>query len=217
MTGSSLCLQQANQLPRVLDRIAVAIVIEVRPDALRARVSDPLRPHRQFLARVIVPVPALRAVEANVHVAGRLHEFIRKARAAARAEDRAQLSKRAVDVIAPPASMAKLDDVSPLGIERFEHVLQGRARVTKAGRKLKQKAPEARAQDVGDKTKIAYEHLHAAHSLAVRDQLIHFHAVHEAPAPSLSDPRLNRSQRGPAIEGRVQLDRAKLARVMVEP
>src|SRR4051812_3574509 len=103
----------SQQFPRVLDRVSIAIVVKIRPHALRATLFDALRPDREFFRRVIMPIPPLRPVKADVDVVGGFDQLVRETRAARGAENRAGLAERIVHTLVPPAAVSKLNDVAP--------------------------------------------------------------------------------------------------------
>ena len=55
-------------------------------------------------------------------------KFVRKARPAAGAEDRAGLAKRSVNCLIPPAGVTELDDVTPGRVELAENRSEPRLR-----------------------------------------------------------------------------------------
>jgi hypothetical protein len=59
--------QHSPQSYRVFGGMGIVIIIEINPPAFRAAGLDPARPHRQLGLRVIVPIPALRAMQADVN------------------------------------------------------------------------------------------------------------------------------------------------------
>jgi hypothetical protein len=73
---------------------------------------------------VIVPIPAFRAMQANIDFVRRSNEFIWQSRRAAGAEDNACLAKGVVDFLVPPAGVPEFDDVAPRRIELTYDVLE---------------------------------------------------------------------------------------------
>ena len=51
------------------------VVIEIGPDPLRFGILDPLRPGSELIAAVIMPIPSLGAVEADIDVGRRHYQF----------------------------------------------------------------------------------------------------------------------------------------------
>src|SRR4051794_29525170 len=74
------------------------IVIEINPGSFCAACLDPLGPFLEFRIRIIVPVPAGGAVQAQIDVVGCPDQLVRKSRAATRAEDCAGLANAAYTV-----------------------------------------------------------------------------------------------------------------------
>ena len=64
-----LVRKQPERRPGFLDRMAIAIVVEISPYANSTAVLISSRPISEFLASVIVAVPLRRAVEANANIA----------------------------------------------------------------------------------------------------------------------------------------------------
>ena len=56
--------------------MGVVVIIEIDPRALRAAGLNPARPYRALGLRVIVPVPTLGAIQADVNLIGGLDELI---------------------------------------------------------------------------------------------------------------------------------------------
>ncbi len=54
----------------------------------------------------------------------------------------------------PPASVAKLDDITPGGIKLGEDAAQASAGVVKARRELEEETSHARAEQIGDVTEV---------------------------------------------------------------
>ena len=63
------------------------IVVEVNPGSFRPARPDPVRPDRQLALRVVVPIPALGPMQADVNFVGCPDEFVGQARPAAGADD----------------------------------------------------------------------------------------------------------------------------------
>jgi hypothetical protein len=56
--------------------MGVVIVIEVDPGSLGAAGLNSVGPHRQLLFGIVMPIPALGPVQANIDLIGCLDEFI---------------------------------------------------------------------------------------------------------------------------------------------
>src|SRR4051812_38935192 len=110
-------LQHLHQHPRILNRIPLPIIIEIRPHPLGPALPNPLRPDRELLLRIIMPIPTLGPMKPDVNLIRRLHQFIRQPRPAARTEDDPPLPKRRQPPPPPPASMPKLPPLPPLRLK----------------------------------------------------------------------------------------------------
>lgn len=130
----------ATQLFGVADRITVAVVIEIGPHATCAACPDPAFPYGQFIGRVIMPIPMLRAVKAHVDFVGGFHQLVWQARPAAGAKNDAAFSKRGEYLFVPPGRVPELDDVPASRIELLHDPLQPRCGVSKAWWQLEKKA-----------------------------------------------------------------------------
>ena len=102
----------------------VIIVVEVDPGTLRSASLNPIGPLRQLILRIVMPIPALGTVQANINLLGRSDELIRQPRSAAGAEDYPSLAKGAVDLFVPPAGMPEFDDVAARGIKLADNVIE---------------------------------------------------------------------------------------------
>jgi hypothetical protein len=134
--------------------MCVVIVVEVDPGPLRPTSLDPVRPLRELFLRIIMPVPALGTMQADIHFIGRANELVRQSGAAAGAEYYASFAKSAVNLLVPPALVSEFDDVAARRIELADNVIEPGLGVAVAWRQLKQKASHAAAQDVGDDSEI---------------------------------------------------------------
>src|SRR6202007_528016 len=112
--------------PRVLRRVGVVIVVEIDPGASGAACLDLVDPFEKLIVRVIMTVPAFRAVQADIYLIRGSDEFIGKPRAAARAEDYASFAEGAVDIFIPPARMPELHNVAPRRVELADNRVQPR-------------------------------------------------------------------------------------------
>ena len=126
---------------RVPGRMAAVVIVEVNPCPLRGTFSDPFRPLPELFVRVVVAIPALRAVQAHVDLVRRTDEFVGKTRPAAGAEYDPGLLKGAVDLLVPPALVPELHGVAARRIELAYDRLQARLSVAVAWRELEEEAP----------------------------------------------------------------------------
>src|SRR4051794_13688911 len=74
--GSAGLLQLPQQRAGVFDRVAFAVIVEIRPHARSTARANTLRPHAKLFTSVVVAIPALGAVEADVHIVGCFHELV---------------------------------------------------------------------------------------------------------------------------------------------
>src|SRR3954453_559845 len=116
--------------------MSVVIVVEVNPGSLRSARFNPVRPTRQFAPRVVVPIPALRAMQADVNFIGCPDKLIGQAWPAAGAEDNSGLFKGPIDFLIPPAGVPKLHNVAAGRIELAHDRVQPRSCVAVARRQL---------------------------------------------------------------------------------
>ena len=100
----------------------LVIVIEIDPRALRSARFDPVRPLRELRFGIVMAVPALGPVQAEVNFIDCPDELIRQARAAAGTEDDACLAEGVVDFLIPPAGVPEFHDVAARGIELADDV-----------------------------------------------------------------------------------------------
>ena len=92
--------------------MGIVIVAEINPRAFRAAGLDPACPYRELGLRVIVPIPTLGAMQANVNLIGGLDELIGQAWAAAGAEDDTCPVEGAVNFFIPPTGVPEFHDVA---------------------------------------------------------------------------------------------------------
>src|ERR1041385_8548512 len=130
-------MHQPDQGARVLDGVAVPVVVEIRPHRFRAARFNAFGPYRQLGVGVVMAVPVLESVKANVNVIGCFDQLVRQAGTAARAEDRAGIAESVVPRLVPPAFMPEFDNVAPRMIELVQNAFQPSRRVVEAWRKLK--------------------------------------------------------------------------------
>ena len=105
-------LKHLPQHSRVANRIAVAVIVEIRPDPLRSAGADFLRPFLQLHAAVIVTIPLINAVKADIDFVGGLDQIVWQARPAAGTEDDPGFAKGGVNIFIPSALMAELDHIA---------------------------------------------------------------------------------------------------------
>ena len=144
-----------------------------------------------------MPIPALGTVQADVNFIRCPDELIGQARAAAGTEDDPCLPEGAIDLLIPPAGVAKFHDVPARGIELADDIAEPGLSVAVAWRKLKQEASHAIAQYVGDHPEILHERLRALELLDVGDVLADLDRVDELLLPRLAPPGLNTGNRRP--------------------
>ena len=113
--------------------------------------------------------------------------------------------------------MAEFHDVPARGIELADDIAQPGLSVAVAWRKLKQEASHAVAQYVGDHPEILHERLRALELLDVGDVLADLDRVDELLLPRLASPGLNARDRGPRVEGGIDLDGVEVLQVVREP
>ena len=104
--------------------MGIVISIEINPPAFRAAGLDSAGPYRELGLRVIVPIPTLRAMQADVNFIGSLDELIGQARAAARAEDDTCLAEGAVNFFIPPTGVPEFHDVATGRIELANNIIE---------------------------------------------------------------------------------------------
>src|SRR6478752_7463453 len=92
----------------VADGAAVPVVIEVRPDFRSSGCAEFFDPGLEFLGGVVVAIPALASVEAQVNFAAGGDEVVRKAGSAGRAEDDAMILESFKDAGNPPTAVSEL-------------------------------------------------------------------------------------------------------------
>src|SRR4051794_15970916 len=97
--------------------MSVVVVIEVDPGFLRTARFNPVRPRRQFAVRIVVPIPALGSMQADVNFIGCPDKPIGQAWSAAAAKDNSGLSKGPINLLIPPAGVPKLHNVAARGID----------------------------------------------------------------------------------------------------
>ena len=175
--------QHSPQSYRVLGGMGIVIVIEINPRAFRAAGLDPACPYRELGLRVIVPIPALGAMQADVNLIGGLDELIRQAWAAAGAEDDTRLAEGAVHIFIPPSGVPEFHDVATRGIELADNIFEAGCGVAIARRQLKQETAHPVAEDIRDHPKILYESLRALELLDVGDELADLDRIDEVFLP----------------------------------
>ena len=209
--------QHSPQSHRIFGGMGIIIVIEINPRAFRAAGLDPARPHRQLGLRVIVPIPALRAMQADVNLVGGLDELIGQARTAAGAEDDSCLAEGAVDIFIPPTGVPEFYDVATRGIELADNIFEAGFGVVIARRQLKQETAHSVAEDIRDHAEILYERLCALELLDVGDELADLDRIDERFLARLTAPGLNAGNGRPRVKRSVDFDGVEFFQVMVEP
>src|SRR3954469_25341852 len=149
--------------------MSIVIVIEIYPGSLRPAGFNPVSPYCELAFRVVVTIPAFRAVQADIDFVGRSYELVGQARCTARAEDDSGLSEGAVNLFIPPACVPKFHDVAARGVKLGDNIVEAGPGVAIARRQLKQETSHAFAQDIGDHSEIPDERLCAIEFLDVSD------------------------------------------------
>src|SRR4029079_14300592 len=120
-------------------------VVKINPGALGTTGFDAVFPLGELRLRIVVAIPALPAMQADVDVIGRFDELVRQPGRADAAEPRPRLTEGVEDFLPPPADMAELDHVAAAMIELRENAFQPCGRIMVARRELGQKRdPPAR-------------------------------------------------------------------------
>ena len=193
----SLNLEKLTERPGILRCTPPEVIVKIDPGALGTAGCDAVYPFRELRLRVIVPIPALPAMQADVNFIGRFDELLRQPGRADRAEHRPCLTEGAEDFLPPPAGMPELDHVAPAMIELRENAFQPRGRIMVARRELIQKAAHPVLQQIGDDSEVTDMVLGACESFDVCDELAHLHSVDELPASRGAQPRFDASLRRP--------------------
>ena len=196
-------LKQSQQCARVLYGVSIAVVVEIGPDPACSACLDSTCPNGQLLRRVIVAIPLLDSVKADVDFVCSRYHLVRQARAATRAENCAGRAKRSIDSLIPPAAVSKFHDIPPGRIQLRKNSVEARARIVKAGRELKEKAAYPRTKEIGDVTKVANQCPRPGEAFDMRDEFRCFDGVNKLPSTHLPDPPTNRCESGPGVEGSV--------------
>ena len=74
-------LQLTNEFPRVLNGVAIEIIVEICPHPLRVMLADSFCPYGQLFSRIIMAIPAVGAMKPNIDFIACLDELVRQARA----------------------------------------------------------------------------------------------------------------------------------------
>src|SRR4051794_30782662 len=114
--------------------MSVVIVIEVNPGSFRSARLNPVRPSRQFASRIVVPIPALGAMQTDINLIGCPDKLVGQAWPAAGAKDNSGLLKGPVNFLIPPTSVPEFDDIATRGIELAHNRVQPRLCVAVARR-----------------------------------------------------------------------------------
>src|SRR3954471_8821203 len=119
-------------------------------------------------------IPTVWPMQPQIDVVRGPDKFVREARPAAGAEDRAALPEFCVNCLIPPTGVPKLDGVAPRWVELAEDRCLPRFRITMPRWKLEEKAAHPVAEDIGDHAKIGHEGFCALKPLDVSDELADF-------------------------------------------
>src|SRR5882757_8252612 len=206
--------EHSPQSYRVCGGMGIVIIIEINPRAFRAADLDPARPYRELGLRVIVPIPTLRAMQADVNLVCGLDEFIGQAWAAAGAEDDTCLAEGAVNVFIPPTGVPEFHDVATSRIERADNIIEAGFGVVIARWQLKQETAHPVAEDIRDHAKILYESLRALELLDVGDELADLDRIDELFLAGLTAPGLNAGNGRPGVKRSVDFDGVEVFQVM---
>src|SRR6476659_9259317 len=209
--------QHSPQSYRVFRGMGIVIIIEINPSAFRAAGLDPARPYRELGLRVIVPIPTLRPMQADVNLIGGLDELIGQARAAAGAEDNACLPEGAVNFFMPPTGVPEFYDVATGGIELADNIVEAGFCVAIARRQLKQETAHSVAEDIRDHAEILYERLCALELLDVGDELADLDRIDERFLAGLTAPGPNARNGRPGVKRSVDFDGVEVFQVMAKP
>jgi hypothetical protein len=106
-TGILFPIKHAGEFPSILGRIPFIIIVEIHPYALCATCLDPLRPFPQFFLGIIMAMPSLFPMEANIDIVRSFNQRIGQFWRTARAKNRSRLTKGGEDLFIPPARVAK--------------------------------------------------------------------------------------------------------------
>ena len=148
-------------------------------------------------------IPFLDSVKADVDFVCSRYHLVGQPGAAARAENCAGRAKGSIDSLIPPAVVSKFHDIAPGRIQLRKDSVEARARIVKAGGKLKEKAAHARTKEIGDVTKVPDQRPRPGEAFDVRDEFRCFDSVNKLASTHLPDPPTNRCGSGPGVEGSV--------------
>jgi len=210
-------VEHSPQSYRVFGGMGIVIIIEIDPRAFRTARLDSARPYREFGLRVVVLIPTLGAMQADVNLVGGLDELIGQARTAAGAEDDSCLAEGAVDIFIPPTGVPEFYDVATRGIELADNIFEAGFGVVIARRQLKQETAHSVAEDIRDHAEILYERLCALELLDVGDELADLDRIDERFLARLTAPGLNAGNGRPGVKRSVDFDGIEVFQVMVEP
>ena len=183
--------EEAVQGLRIFWRMGVVIVVEIYPGTICPAALDPVRPFTEFLIGVVVPVPALRAVQTDIDLLRRHDELVREARSAAGTEYNSGFAKSRVNFLVPPGLMPEFHDIAAGGVELAHDRIQTGFAVAVAWRQLEEKAAHLFAENVAYHAKISDQRFSAFELFDVRDELANLHRVNDVLAARLTAPRLN--------------------------
>jgi hypothetical protein len=195
--SDTLVPQQPPQGLGVPDRVAIIGVVEVGPDALRVCCPDAVGPDFELVARIVMAIPPLGAMEADVDVGCGDHELVGQTRTAAGAKDDARVAECFVDAAIPPALVPELYDVPVPRPELGYEAVELGAGVFEARRELEEEASHGGTEKIGDEPKILDELSGAREPACMGNEFVRFDAVDEAPAANLLAPLLDGGDRRP--------------------
>ena len=109
--------QQFRQSVCILDRMTIAVVVEICPNSSGTTLTDALGPDPQFSVAVVMAVPLAEPMKAYVDIIGSLHELVGQAGAAAGAKDSPRFLKSAENLVVPPTLVAEFHNVSTARIK----------------------------------------------------------------------------------------------------
>lgn len=138
-------LKLSAESARIVDGVALPIVIEVGPHAGSAAAFDPFGPQGQFGFRIIMAIPPCHAVEAKIDFIGRPNEFIGKSGTAAGTEDDSAVAKSCINLVVPPAVVTKFYDIAPGWIKLAHDPPEPGRGIMKARGQLKKETTHALA------------------------------------------------------------------------
>jgi hypothetical protein len=124
-------------------------------------------------------------------------ELVRKAGAAAGAEDYPGFPECAIDVLVPPTSVPEFHGVAPRRVELAHDRIQAGFGVAEARRQLEKEASHSVAEDIGDYPEIPDEGFGTLEPFDMRNELANLDRVNEIVVSRLAAPRLHAGYRRP--------------------